>query len=367
MSSTTILDPLRYHPGVEQPEPDEAETIAGLKEALRDILDTTFKDYGHPVRSVHAKSHGLLQGKVIVPALPEMLAQGMFARPGEYDAVLRFSTNPGDILDDSVSTPRGLAIKIFGVEGDRLPGDEAAATQDFVMVNAPAFTAKNPKAFLKDLKLLAKTADTSQGWKKAFAAVARGTESAIEAMGGQSATLRSLGGHPLTHILGETFYTSVPLRYGDFMAKLSIVPISPSLKALTGAELDLTEHPDGLREAVTAFFARKGGEWELRAQLCANLETMPIEDASVVWPEAESPYLTVARIVVPAQTGWSQARSAEVDDKMSFGPWHGLAAHRPLGAVMRARNDTYTMSANFRGERLGCPMHDVSRRIPLPD
>ena len=36
--------------------------------------------------------------------------QGAFATPGTHDVVLRLSTNPGDILDDSVSTPRGLAI-----------------------------------------------------------------------------------------------------------------------------------------------------------------------------------------------------------------------------------------------------------------
>lgn len=35
---------------------------------------------------------------------------------------MRFSTNPGDMLDDKVSTPRGLAIKLIGVEGARLPG-----------------------------------------------------------------------------------------------------------------------------------------------------------------------------------------------------------------------------------------------------
>src|SRR5258708_6928935 len=41
---------------------------------------------------------------------------------------MRFSTIPGDILDDSVSTPRGLAIKVIGVEGERLEGSEARST-----------------------------------------------------------------------------------------------------------------------------------------------------------------------------------------------------------------------------------------------
>jgi hypothetical protein len=52
---------------------------------------------------------------------------------------MRLSTTPGDILPDDVSTPRAMAIKIIGVEGERLPGTEGDVTQDFVMVNGPAF------------------------------------------------------------------------------------------------------------------------------------------------------------------------------------------------------------------------------------
>jgi len=48
---------------------------------------------------------------------------------------MRFSTLPGDVLDDSVSTPRGLAMKVIGVEGERLEGSEGDVTQDFVLIN----------------------------------------------------------------------------------------------------------------------------------------------------------------------------------------------------------------------------------------
>ena len=70
---------------------------------------------------------------------------------------MRLSTFPGDILDDSVSTPRGLAIKMIGVQGERLEGSERDLTQDLVLVNGPAFGAPNAKQFLATLKLLAKT------------------------------------------------------------------------------------------------------------------------------------------------------------------------------------------------------------------
>jgi hypothetical protein len=263
---------------------------------------------------------------------------------------MRFSTIPGDILDDSISVPRGLAVKAIGVLGDRLPASEGDATQDFVLVNEPAFAAPNPKEFLKILKLLAATTDTPQVLKKVLSVVTRGAESVVEAFGGRSGPLVALGGHPHTHPLGETYYSQAAILYGLYMAKIAIAPVSPDLVALTGARVELRGRPNALREAIVAFFRRHGGEWEVRAQLCTNLRTMPIEDAAVVWSEAESPSLAVARITVPPQEAWSEARATAVDDGLSFSPWHGLAAHRPLGAIMRARKPAYESSARFRAE-----------------
>ena len=51
---------------------------------------------------------------------------------------------------------------------------------------------------------------------------------------------------------------------------------------------------------------------------------------------------------------------------MSFSPWHGLAAHRPLGSVTRARRMAYPVSAGFRVERNGCPIHEPTRPVRLP-
>jgi hypothetical protein len=85
---------------------------------------------------------------------------------------------------------------------------------------------------------------------------------------------------------------------------------------------------------------------------------MPIEDASVRWPEDQSPYRAVARISAGPQDTWTDDKEGRVDDGMSFNPWHGLLAHQPLGSVMRARKVAYRASARFRGERNGCPMHE---------
>jgi hypothetical protein len=177
----------------------------------------------------------------------------------------------------------------------------------------------------------------------------------------------TLGGQPETHILGETFYSQAPVRFGDFIAKISAVPVSPELTALIQAPLNVNGVPNGLREAVVAFFNKNGGVWEVRAQLCTDLEHMPIENAAIVWPEDMSPFRPIARITVKPQVAWSEARSAAVDDGMSFAPWHGLAAHRPLGGIMRARKAVYEAARKFRAERNGRVIKEPREMVPFGD
>lgn len=155
MSDDHQHSPVAFTPSVEVRADDETETIQGLNEQLRLIQEKTAKDYGTAVRGVHAKGHAIVKGKLeVLSGIAPTLAQGLFSTPGSYDALLRFSTLPGDILDDSVSVPRGLAVKLFDVPGDRLPGSEADTTQDFILVNGPAFAAPTPKAFLANLSTL---------------------------------------------------------------------------------------------------------------------------------------------------------------------------------------------------------------------
>jgi hypothetical protein len=158
---------------------------------------------------------------------------------------------------------------------------------------------------LRSLKLLAATTDQSEGLKKGLSAALRGVETLIEKAGGKSPTLVALGGHPETHILGETFYSQVPMLYGPYVVKVMVAPISTGLVALKNSPLDMTDKPNALREAVSDYFASAGAEWELRVQFMTNLETTPIEDASKIWDEQETPFIPVARISAPSQPTFS--------------------------------------------------------------
>src|ERR1700742_2259428 len=136
--STPIPAPLRFEPHFEVAEKDEAQTTAEMNRIFHKIQQTVFDDTRHAFRGVHAKSHGLLRGEMhVLPNLPPLLAQGVFARCRTFPIVARLSTVPGDILDDAVSTPRGVALTVIGVEGAGLPSSESDVTRDFVMVTGP--------------------------------------------------------------------------------------------------------------------------------------------------------------------------------------------------------------------------------------
>ena len=354
MTTPADIRPVPYAPACEVPEDEEQVTTFDLKDTMHGISVKTFQDSGHAIRSVHAKTHGLLVGELtVLDGLPAAYAQGLFGQAGRYPVVIRLSTTPGDILSDDVSTPRGLSMKVVGVPGARVEGSEDAVTQDFVLVNGPVFNAPNAKKFLGSAKLLASTTDKVPNLKRAFSAVARVAEKAIEAVGGESVVLKALGGHPETNPLGETYYSQTPMLYGRYMAKFSLAPVSDNLRVLTDAPVDLKGKPDGLREATVEHFSREGGEWELRVQLNTDTEKMPIEDASVEWPQSESPYVTVAHLRAGPQAAWSDALAHQIDEGMQFNPWHALAAHRPLGSVNRVRKAVYAMSKRFRAERNG--------------
>lgn len=154
--------------------------------------------------------------------------------------------------------------------------------------------------------------------------------------------------------------------HGDYIAKFSLAPASANIQGLAGTTLNVNGEPNGLREALIDFFRDHAAAWDFRVQLRTNAETMPVEDASVVWPEEESPHVAVARLEVAAQPAWSEARARRVDDGLAFSPWTGLAAHRPLGAINRARQAAYATASRFRAEKNACPIHEPRVAPSLP-
>ena len=343
---------LRYSDDIETIRPDEQAAIDGIIQGMTDQTETVEKREGHAVRASHAKTTACVIGELtIAPGLPPELAQGLFATPGTYPVAIRFAQGPGETLGDRVSTHRGMAIKVFGVTGDKLPGHDAD-TQDFVFATGTTFPSGTAQGFLSDAKKIGTATPLPEGFKSAVSSLARNMNKVLHAFGTESPKADFFG-HPFSHPLADAYFSQAPVRYGDNVAKLGAVPTSPDQLALKDWQLDPHQNEDGFRHAATDYFADHDAVFELRVQLWTDAATQPIEDTSIEWPDAESAYRTVATIRIPRQPAYGAERVRYFEEAMTFRPAHSLAAHRPLGSVMRARLQVYRALSDFRHRENG--------------
>lgn len=229
-----------------------------------------------------------------------------------------------------------MAIRVFGVEGEMLPGHEGATTQDFVRATGKVFIDRTLTSFLADFRLNATVAPRlPEAAKEVVSRVAQATNAAFNALAIDAPKV-DIYGHPKYHPMGEAYYSQIALRHGAYVAKLAVVPANPALEALFDKGFAM-EHASALRTATTEYFRAHPAEFDVKIQLATDRGRMPVEDPTVEWPESESPYRTVARLRLPVQDAFSVRVQIVVDRQLSFSPGHALAAHRPLGRFGRTR------------------------------
>jgi hypothetical protein len=93
--------------------------------------------------------------------------------------------------------------------------------------------------------------------------------------------------------------------------------------------------------------AQGDAQFDFLIQFQTDAESMPIEDASVEWSAAQSPWLPVARIRIPPQAV-ADPDADQACEAMSFNPWNALVEHRPLGSFNRARREIHDAMSRFR-------------------
>jgi len=270
---------VRYSDSIEQIQPNETELIDLIVASMSRANRKVFEKRRHAVRDAHAKSHGILKGELEVHSdMPEHLRQGIFATPKRYPVIVRLSTAPGDVVSDRIPSLYGMAIKVLGVTGNKVLSKDDGHNQDLVL-NNPIIPFGDVASYWKvheKLEKLAESASTVQ-------------PSTAEGPAEEAEILEPEGPPPLpySHILGETFHSMAALRFGSYVAKLSAAPLSQSVRSLTGKPVP--DADSALRDLVVEFFRNSSAEYEVRAQLLTDLQRMPIEDASVLWPENLSP------------------------------------------------------------------------------
>ena len=68
----------------------------------------------------------------------------MFAAPATHDCIMRYSSLTPKLVPDNVPQPRGIGIKVFGVKGEKIWGEDKE-TQDFTMNNYSVLELRTPK------------------------------------------------------------------------------------------------------------------------------------------------------------------------------------------------------------------------------
>lgn len=362
---------LLYNNTIETIQPDEHEISQKIVDSMARVNRLMYEKYRHAIRDAHSKSHAILKGELQVYGnLPVHLAQGLFSTPKTYPIIVRLSTAQGSIVPDKMSAFRGMAIKIIGVEGEKLlPEPSDAVTQDFLLVNYPIIPTGTIKEYLKMQEGLESQANSGELFQKVAQKAAVGVQNVLAAVGLADDTNELSAPGP--HILGDTYFSMAALRFGDYVAKINVKPLSENVKALSGKKIDneIIEEDENafLTRIVSDFFKTGTAEYEMSAQLCTDLEIMPVEDGSVQWPEDKSPYQPVAKISFQPQQTFSPERRVYADDVLSFNPFHCLPEHRPLGNIMRVRKLAYETSSKFRHHMNAQPRVEPKSIEELPD
>lgn len=341
-----------YSDKIEVEQPNEKEDSKAVVESMARVNKIMFERYRHAIRDAHAKNHGILRAELeIYSDLPEHLSQGIFKQPKKYPVIIRFSTAQGMIEPDKKSSQRGMAIKIIGVKGEKfLPEEKDALTQDFLLVNYPIIPTGTVKDYLDQQKRVEEyinTPELYQSVQNTMLVAGRKIKNLL----GKEEDPNDFGA-PGSHILGDRYFSMAALRFGDYIAKISISPKSENVASLHDQEMDqelIKDEPETfLTTLVKDFFRKQTAVYELSAQLCTDLEKMPVEDGSVQWMEVDSPYQPVAKLTILPQDTYSPARRVYGDDVLSFNPFHCLPEHRPLGNIMRVRKLAYETSSKYR-------------------
>ena len=313
--------------------PDETARFKGFADELLAIQRSRATSSGKLNRALHVKQHVGVVGELVVRA-SEGARFGVFESDGKsWPLYARFSNGSSRHQPDGPPDVRGLAIKLVGVPGPKLiAGLEHELTQDFLFIDTPALPFSNPDEFL----MFVRAAKDGPGKLLPRLIKSFGLGRALGILWG------AVTGEKVRSFATHAFHTGAPIAFGTSAAKLALIPLGSDAPApgVSGA--------DYLKQDLIARLARGSLSWSLRAQPYVDETTTPIEDTRVLWT---GPWLELATLTLPQQNVESP-RGREIDQlvsQLSFDPWHAIDAHRPLGAIMRARSVAYGASVVARG------------------
>jgi hypothetical protein len=331
------------HLAEEKAQPEEAATTEAIARQMARFIEREYAP-GSAQRAGNTKTYGVVRGEfTVLDGLSERLRHGVFSRPATFPAWVRFAgpgpLSPPDIKDNGVLS---IGVKLLGVEGGKLLDDERA-TQDFTGISAPTFTTPD---VVENLKLQ----------QHVFA----GTP-VLYFLGPRHPHLCDMvmqGLYARTHSspVEARYWSCTPYLLGEGQAmQYSVTPRNRARSRVPWNPPD-----DYLRQALATTLSERDVLFDFLVQLQTDPHWMPIENASVVWPERLSPFIPVATLRIPRQE-LDEAEQFALADRLSFNPWHALLEHRPLGNQNRARRAIYLQLSRLRQSMNSTPHEDPGK------
>lgn len=309
-------------------------------------------------RTLHAKAHACVKGFIepLAKRSPETFA-GVLSDSQRREVWIRFSNAQGIVQPDSSDDARGMAIKIMGLPSDgrkfariddgKTPSliSNETQTQDFLMTNKPRGSTRNAEEFVGFAEA------SAQGKLATFAFFAKAGRL------DELKTLLDVSKKRIDSVLKETYWSGGPILWGQAPSgrpravKFKFEPCrDPSGELPIELVTDIrptSPAADYLKQDLIHLLANHDECFQMSIQVQKDPVKQPLEDGYVLWREEDTPALPAARVLIPRQN-FDSPEQNEMCEHLTFNPWNGLAAHRPLGDLNRARRFVYPASQEAR-------------------
>ena len=313
--------------------PEEAEAIRVITQSAEAKLRIAAQS--PPARrDAHAKAHGCVRAEFrVLDSLPSALRAGVFPAPRTYQAWIRFSNGADKPGADKSLDGRGMAVKLMGVE------DSPSTTQDFLMINHPAFFVRNAADYVDFQTASAIWHFFIPGFNPFNFRLHEGL------------VAYRIASQTVTNPLNIRYWSMTPYRFGTIACKFSARP-SGAASLFVG-----TDGADFLHDNLARHLATEQATFDFMVQLRTKPDTQPIEDPTVTWEESDAPFVPVASITIPRQT-FDSPEQKTFCENLSFTPWHCVEAHQPLGGINRVRRTVYETISRVRHELNAAPRRE---------
>jgi hypothetical protein len=323
--------------------PGEEEFVDSIIASFQKQMSLLWKPGGFE-RGGNTKTHGIVRAEFIVhDGLPAGLRHGIFAEPKTYRAWVRFS-GPGPYITPDIDDVgfMSISIKLMGVPGAKLMAEEKF-TQDMFGVSPPTFVTPDVRA---NAQLQVESLKNASIYY--FVNLTR--PHLLDGI------MQALWIKTQSSPFEAPYFSCVPYLLGDGQAmQYSVWPKTE--KRTPVPRLPMRPPDDYLRAAMVAALEAGDVELDFRIQRQTDPHLMPIENASVLWPERLSPRVSVATLRIPRQKFDAPAQM-EFAKRLSYNPWHSIAEHRPLGNQSRARRRMYLALSTLRHQMNAVPHYE---------